>query len=389
MSFGQRLRRFVVNGAALLLTFLLAATVARTADLFTGAPSALRTGVASVVRCTGHGPVSGWGFGFSYACTADVRWRDGERERREFFPGQLSPGERDVPVFQSSSGRQVAPSPGRNDRATFFASGMTAAVVLILLLLWFALATLGAALALVRPDKSSRPEQQAKEPSRGGPAETSTAWPVSRADIAAVRLPRIAVRLRLSLVTLAFAAVCAVLGSIPYYDAPRRLNAFRTPWPQIERAWLTGLPLSVFLVLTALIGGVLLLAGTGIRRDAARVVRYGERYLVRRERSSKAAHASWRLARAARQSERLRSRLVGVLLTAIGVVALVEALLEVVGTPILVWVGGLRDALVFLGIGVVWLCTVETRADRFDRLLGQQMTSADESSGTDRRLTQS
>lgn len=373
MSFGQRLRRFVVNGAALLLTFLLAATVARTADLFTGAPSALRTGMASVVRCTVHGPVSGWGFGSSYGCTADVRWSDGERERRAFFPGQLSPGERNVPVFQSSSGRQIAPSPGRNDRATFFAAGMTAAVVLVLLLLWFVLATLGAALALVRPDKASRPEQQhAKEYPRVGPTETPTAWPVSRADIAAVQLPRIAVRLRLLLVTLAFAAVCAVLGSIPYYDAPRRLGAFRTPWPQIERARLTDLPLDVFLVLTALIGGVLLLAGTGIRRDAARVVRYGERYLARRERSTKAARARWRLARDARQSERLRSRLVGVLLTAIGVLALVKALPEVVGAPALVWVGGLRDALVFLGVGVVWLCTVETRADRFDRLLGNR-----------------
>lgn len=390
------LRCFVLVLAAVVL-FLTAATLARTTDFWSRGPDASDVGTATVRACTQHGPVSLYGFGTTYGCTAEVRWADGRTEVLDFPAGQLSPGGSDVPVFESRGGWRTATGYGVNDSSAWYAIGAVAALGLFLAALAAVVAAVLAAVATARgirragraePGYDGRPaeatgvrvEPAGPEndglPARQKPAKKSK-WPVDAADRAAVPRGAVHRRMRLLIGWCLAAAALQLLSTIPRNDAPRALN-FTSPWPQVERAWLVtpddvGLAAADFgIPLLAVIAAVLLAA---MRRAgmsaAARVVRYGEEFLSAAApgapKSVKRGLGEWE---SKRRGQLLRGRLYALVILALAAYALIHAIEEFpAGAPLLVVVGGLRDALLLGGLGVILLATLQSKYDRLMTLL--------------------
>ncbi|WP_329787219.1 DUF6346 domain-containing protein [Lentzea sp. DG1S-22] len=308
---------------AAVFAFLALATTIRTTDVLLGAVEARQTGTAAVVSCTEHGPVGRWGVGTSHGCDADVRWEDGSTERVAFPPGQLEPGAREVAVFRSTR------DAGVNDSARWFLAGPLLAVALGLLALWFAVA---AVLSLVPGRKTPKPDEK---------------WPLTEEDVRNTPVTRRVRRLRL-LAWLGLATAAAEgLASMPFFDAPRRVGAFASPWPQLEEAWLVDLPSGVLAGFAVLVAAVIGLIAENVHRDAARVVRYGQSYLDGKK-PVPSGGSSW---------------VPTALLAALVVWAVVEVVLAVGDAPPLVWLAGSRDALVLLAVLAVVASTRQSAKD--------------------------
>ncbi|OLF16291.1 DUF6346 domain-containing protein [Actinophytocola xanthii] len=322
---------------AAVVAFLLLATVLRMADVLVGSPDATRTGTATVTSCAEYGPVGRWGLGVSFGCSAEVRWTGGGTERVVFPPGQLAPDERDVPVFES--GRE----PGRNDSARWFLAGHVAAVAMALLTLWFTLGALGS-LVRVRPAR------------RG---ERPDPWPVTGAEVAATPVTRRVRRLRLFAWAGLGAGLLEVLASVPLFDAPRRLSAFVSPWPELERAWLVAPPAGL---VTGVGAGFAVLAGlvaSAVHRDAARVLRHGQPYLEARR--PRTGGTSWVPAA------------VVAALAGWAVVSAVRALPA--DAPAYVVLAGARDALFLVALLVIMLRTRQSAQGMVDQLMAERGTA--------------
>lgn len=322
--------RALAFGLAAVLGFLLLATVLRTTDVLTGSPDATRLGTATVSSCVEHGPVGWWGIGGSFECTANVRWDDGTTESVRFAPGQLEPGETDVAVFDS--GRE----PGRNDSARWFLAGPVVVVALGLLTVWFAAATVG----MLIPRRPGRRSERTEK------------WPVTKAEIAATPVPRRVRRVRLLAWLGLGAGALEVLASIPFFDAPRRLGTFVSPWPGLEQAWLVDPPSGVLAGFGALLAALLGVLASVLHRDAARVVRYGQSYVDTKRISG---GSSW------------VPTVILVALVAWAVVTMVRAMPA--GAPVLVWFAGARDVLISLALLVIVVGTRQSAKDMVDRLV--------------------
>jgi hypothetical protein len=320
--------------SAAVVAFLLLATVLRVTDVLVGSPDATRTGTATVTSCTEHGPVGRWGLGLSFACTARVSWTDGGTERVEFPPGQLGPGERDVPVYES--GRE----PGRNDSARWFLAGHVAVIALALLTLWLTVAALGS-LVRVRPG----PRRERVDP-----------WPVTRAEVAATPVPRRVRRLRLLAWAGLGAGLLEVLASIPLFDAPRRLGSFVSPWPELERAWLLAPPPGLITGFGALFAALAGLVASAVHRDAARILRHGRPYVDTKRPGTGGA-----------------SRIPTVVLTGLAGWAVVSAVRAVPAqAPVYVWVAAGRDALFLVALLVITLRTRQSAAEMVEQVINER-----------------
>ncbi|PWK82342.1 hypothetical protein C8D88_114213 [Lentzea atacamensis] len=325
--------RALAFGLAAVLAFLTLATTIRTTDVLVGSVDAKRIGTATVTSCTKHGPVGRWGVGTSYGCTADVRWEDGRTEQRAFPPGQLAPGDRDVAVFQSNR------DPGLNDSGRWFLAGPLAAIALGLLTLWMLLLTV---LSLV-PSKSGRKRQDEQ-------------WPVTRDEVKAAPVTRRVRRLRLYAWLGLVAAVAEGLASMPFFDAPRRVGAFVSPWPELEDAWLVDLPSGVLAGFAVLVAAVIGLIAESVHKDAARIVRYGQSYLGSRKQVP-GGGGSW---------------VPTALIAALVLGAIVKVVLAVPAhAPVAVWLAGSRDALVLLALLIITVCTRQSAKDMVGQLVGK------------------
>jgi Family of unknown function (DUF6346) len=374
--------RAVVLCLAAVVGFLLTTTAMRTMDVLVGPPAADATGTAAVVSCVEHGPVGLWGFGTSYGCTADVRWDGGRVERLDFLPGQLLPGDTGIAVY-SSAERGAPANPGRNDSARWFVAGRAATVVLALLTFWFVLGALASMWQLLwrqfrspRPAvnpaavnpaaDSTKPNANGTKPDAGSAKPDATGakpdaeasrpreWPVTKADIAAAPVTSTLWRLRLLAAVCLGAGALEALASIIRFDAPRRIGGFVSPWPHLSSAWLVDPPSGTFVVVGA-VGALLclLMAGT-VRRNAARVTRYGDAYLEHAHRNLKPGRSS------------LIGTVVLAALTAWAAVSAVRATPPGVSLP--VWFAGGRDVLILLSLTVIWLVTRQTSAQTIEQL---------------------
>ncbi|MFD5827352.1 DUF6346 domain-containing protein [Lentzea sp. NPDC060358] len=316
-------------GLAALLALLALATTIRTTDVLLGSVDAVLTGTATPTACSEHGPVGRWGVGTSFGCTADVRWDGGGTEQVRFQPGQLAPGQVDVPVFRSSR------APGVNDSARWFLAGPLAVVALGLLALWMG----GAAVLSVVPGRES--------------VKAEEKWAVSKADVRGTPVTRRVRRLRLYAWLGLGAAVAEGLASMPFFDAPRRVGGFVSPWPELEDAWLVDLPSGVFAGFAVLVAVVVGLVAESVHRDAARVVRYGQSYL---DSQKPVPHnTGW-----------VPAAVIAVLV----VVAVVKVVLNVPGhAPVVVWLAGARDAVILVALLVVTVGTRQSARDMVAQLV--------------------
>jgi hypothetical protein len=371
---GRSLPRRVLSAALWLLATLVCllslVTVLRVTDGLTGSTDVLHLGTARVQSCTEYGPVSQWGFGTTHGCTAEIRWDDGRTETREFVPGQLSPADMntEVPVFESSDGRTLAPSPGRNDSAQWTLLGRDVFVVLALLLVFLVIRTL---VALFSSSKEKDTDDKQ--------------WPVTRRDKASVPITKPFFRSwGLSAIILG-AMVLEGVAAIPLLDAPRA-DPFVSPWPVVEEAWLFNPPSLFFAILGLPVALVFLVMPFALRTDQARVIRYGESYLNEKLPGKKKRKVNAELERlAANRGKQVRTgAIVAGVFIASGIWGFVEVALTIPGdAPALVWFAGARDAIILLAIGVVLLATIEPPIDRFRRLLGLHRTQQSHNGGTE------
>ncbi|MFI6097559.1 DUF6346 domain-containing protein [Lentzea sp. NPDC051213] len=322
--------RALAFALAAVLAFLALATTIRTTDVLVGSVDAKRVGTATVTSCTEHGPIGRLGLGTSYGCTADVRWDNGPAEQLAFPPGQLEPGQRDVAVFRSNR------DPGLNDSGRWFLAGPLAAVVLGLLTLWLAFAAI---LSLVPGRKSKKAEEK---------------WPVTKEEVKATPITRRVRRLRLFAWLGLATAAAEGLASTQYFDAPRRVGEFVSPWPELSRAWLVDLPSGVlagFAVLVAVMIGVI---AESVHKDAARIVRYGQSY-VDTKKQVLGGGTSW---------------VPTALIAALATWAIVQAAFALPGhAPVAVWLAGGRDALVLLALLAVTVFTRQSAKDMVAQLV--------------------
>ncbi|GAB3435067.1 DUF6346 domain-containing protein [Actinophytocola sediminis] len=325
--------RALAFGLAAVLGFLLLATVIRTTDVLVGSPAATRTGTATVTSCVEHGPVGRWGIGIATECVADVRWADGDTARVRFPPGQLSPGDRDTPVFESGG------EPGRNDSARWTLAGPVAAVAIGLVTVWLAAAAVGS--LIPRRVRGPRPE--------------SERWPVTKAEVAAAPVPRRVRRLRLiAWLALAVGGV-EVLASLPLFDGPRRVGGFVSPWPELESAWLVDPPSGVLAGFGALVAVVVGLIASVVHRDVARIVRYGRPYLDTRNGVRPAGAGRW------------VPTVVVAVLVVLAVVSAVQAIPA--GAPVAVWLAGGRDVYPLAALLVIVVTTRQSTKEMAESVL--------------------
>ncbi|NKE56135.1 hypothetical protein FXN61_04530 [Lentzea sp. PSKA42] len=199
-----------------------------------------------------------------------------------------------------------------------------------LLTLWFAGA---AALSLV--------------PARNGQKKPDGQWPVTKEDVKATPVTRRVRRLRLYAWLGLATAVAEGLASMPFFDAPRRVGAFVSPWPELERAWLVDLPSGVLAGFAVLVAIMIGLIAESVHKDAARIVRYGQSYLATKKQVP--GGNSW---------------VPTALIAALAVGAVVKAVVAMPGNaPLAVWLAGGRDALVLLALLAI---TVRTRQSAKD-----------------------
>jgi hypothetical protein len=358
--------RAVAWCAAFVLALLVFATVSRVT--YGGGPDVDRLGVAAVDTCERHGPVGLYGLGTAYRCTADVRWSDGVSERLVFAPGQLAPGERDVPVYRDSQ-RRGADYLGRNDSAWTSAIRLPAVLAAGFLAV---VCGIGAVYTTYRAFRGRParpgPEHTRVAQQRKAARRTEREWPITAADRAAAPTPKIVTRFRLLSVWCALVVVLVPLSAVPRFDAPRAVH-FVSRWPQIERAMLLDIPTAA--VIFGLILGVLFFAMAGSARDdAARVVRYGNPYLARMLPGKGSPESKVRRALDARER---RHRPVaggtGVVLLALTIWAAVRAF-GVASGPVAVWLACLTDVVLLGLLLVIWFVTLESPKRRFARLLG-------------------
>ncbi|AXB47773.1 DUF6346 domain-containing protein [Amycolatopsis albispora] len=339
----RRLLKALAWCLALVLGLLAWSTVARVT--YGGGPEADRLGVATATTCTEHGPIGPRGFGTSYTCQAEVRWSDGETEHAEFPAGQLEPGERDVPVYldTSESGRADT-TLGRNDTAKYSAVRLPAVIGLGFLVVVLAL---GAGVAVYRV---FRPETR---------TETKE-WPVTRAELKAVRIPR----LQLLVAWLVVAVAYTVLATIPRYDAPRGEGTFTSPWPQIEWALLVDPPATGVVIIGLILAVLVWAIYSSVRADAARVLRYGPEFLARDQRK--------KLVAAERRKRGAAGSVIGLLLLALALWGTIRVIVTgSADAPLTVWLASARDAVLLAGLGALWLATAETTPQRIARLLAE------------------
>jgi hypothetical protein len=322
--------RALAFGLAAVLAFLALATTIRTTDVLVGTVDAREIGTATVSSCTEHGPVGRWGVGTSYGCDAEVRWEDGRTERVAFAPGQLAPGEQDVAVFRSN--REA----GRNDSGRWFLAGPLAAVGLGLLTLWFLAA---AVLSLVPPRRRRQQKPDEK-------------WPVSKEEVRATPVTRRVRRLRLYAWLGLATAAAEGLASMPFFDAPRQIGSFVSPWPALEDAWLLDLPSGVLAGFAVLVAAMIGLIAESVHKDAARVVRYGQSFLDSRKQVPDGGN-SW---------------VPTALIAALVVGAVVKVLLALGNAPAVVWLAGGRDVLVLLALLAITVGTRQSAKDTVAQL---------------------
>ncbi|GAB2757236.1 DUF6346 domain-containing protein [Amycolatopsis magusensis] len=338
----RRLVKALAWCLALVLGLLVWSTVARVT--YGGPPEADRLGSATSTTCTEHGPVGLRGFGTSYTCQAEVRWSDGETEVAEFPAGQLRPGKRDVPVYldTAESGRAET-TLGRNDTAKYSAVRLPAVLGLGFLVVVLALGAGIAVYRVFRPDEA----EQAK---RGE-------WPVSRAEVKAVRIPR----LQLLAGWFVFAVAYTVLATIPRYDAPRGEGTFTSPWPQIERALLVDPPATGVVIIGLILAVLVWVIHSTVRADAARVRRYGPAFLARDQRK-----------KPERPKRGAADLGFGLVLLAVALWGTIRVFTSgIADAPLTVWLASARDAVLFACLGALWLGTGETAHQRIARLLAE------------------
>jgi Family of unknown function (DUF6346) len=359
--------RALAFGLAAVVGFLSLATVIRTTDVLVGSPEAARTGTATVASCTEHGPVGRWGVGMSTECVADVRWEDGGTARVTFPPGQLEPGDREVPVFESGL------DAGRNDSARWTLAGPVLAVVLGLLTVWFAAATIGSliprrgsrrAASTAEPESTAESTAGSKAESRTGSTVEAKAgsapgederWPVSKAEVAAAPVPRRVRRLRLIAWLALGAGGAELLASMPFFDGPRRAGGFVSPWPELESAWLVDPPSGVITGFGVVVAAMVGLIASLMRRDVARIVKYGQPYLDTKRAGTRQPGTGWWVPT--------------VVLVALVVLAVVSAVRAVpADAPVPVWLAGGRDAVVLFALLVIVLATRQSTKDMTERL---------------------
>lgn len=333
--------RVLAFALATALSFLLAVTVLRTADGFVAAAEVAKTGTADVRECSEHGPIGRWGFGVAYTCRAEVRWDDGTVEQREFVAGQLRPGDKAVPVFLTKASRTSKAEAGRNDSARWIIVGTVGGYGLFALTLLLAFNTLFRLWFLVRPSSGRTTDKKPEE------------WPVTKAEIAAAPVPRRVWRLRL-LAWLALAAgALDVLASIPRFDAPRQAGAFVSPWPHLGSAWVIDAPSGLIAGFGALVALVLWSMAASMRKNAARVVRYGQPYVDAKGANPRGGQ-SW---------------IPTVILLTLAVWAVVKVVRAVpADAPALVWFASSRDALILLAVLIIIVRTRQSAKDMVTRL---------------------
>lgn len=334
--------RVLAFALATVLSFLLALTVLRTADGFVAAAEVAKTGTADARECTEHGPVGRWGLGISYGCRADVRWDDGAVEQREFVPGHMRPQDTDVPVFLTESSRSSKAEAGRNDSARWIIAGTVGGYGLFALTLLLAFNTLFRLWFLVRPSTGRTTGRKPEE------------WPITKAEIAAVPVPRRVWRLRMLAWLALAAAVLDVVASIPRFDAPRQVGTFVSPWPHLSSSWMIDSPSGVIAGFGAF--GALVLWGisASMRKDAARIVRYGKPYVDKKSANLRGGQ-SW------------VPTVILLVLPAWAVVKVVRAVPA--DAPAFVWFASSKDMLVLLAALVITVCTRQSAKDMAAQLV--------------------
>ncbi|KAA9158598.1 hypothetical protein FPZ12_022440 [Amycolatopsis acidicola] len=362
--------RAVAWWAALVLTLLLFATVSRLTH--GGGPDVDRLGVATVASCDEYGPVSQYGVGTAYRCTADVEWADGKTEQLVFPAGHLTPGELDVPVY--ADGGDV----GRNDVAWPSVIRLPAVLVTGLLALVAAVGALYTTYRAVRPNSEPKPapEHTRVAQQRKAAARTQRDWPLTDADRAAAPVPRIVVRFRLLAAWCVLAAVLVSLSAIPRFGAPREIH-FVSPWPQIGDAQLIDLPATAAVILGAIAALLLYAMAHSARDDAARIARHGLPYLAR---NSSAKEMRRGLERRERRY-RPNSVVIGLVLLGLTVWAVVRAATVATG-PVAVWLACFTDTVLLALLVLIWLATRESPRHRLLRLLGTDLEAQGTKSGT-------
>lgn len=368
-SRGGRVVRAVVSWVGVVLALLVLATVARVT--YGGSAEVERVGTASVQACSERGPVGLSGIGTTYTCTAEVRWSDGDVERREFPAGQLSPADRgtNVPVYLDiADGQRDSSELGRAGSARFSELRFP-----VLLVLGFAALLLGLS-ALWHTYRAVRPASADRRRTKRG-TNTAAEWPVTDAEVAAAPRPRLAVRLGLLSGWCVLVAVVVPLATVPRYDA-ERAERFVSPWPQIEQALLVDVPPAGAVIVGLVLAVLGYAVAKGVRRDAARVVKFGPAFLARTMRGKGSPEQQVR----AQLDKQAASRaggvagvagvVVGVALLGVAVLATVRAVGSVpAGAPAGVWLACLSEAFLLACLAGAWLATVETRHGRLTRLL--------------------
>ena len=202
-----------------------------------------------------------------------------------------------------------------------------------MLTLWFLVAGV---LSLVPGRRARKPDEK---------------WPVTKDEVRAAPVTRRVRRLRLLAWLGLGTAVAEGLASMPFFDAPRRVGKFVSPWPQIEQAWLVDLPSGVLAGFAVLVAAVVGLVAEGVHRDAARIVRYGQSYLDTRKVPQ--GGSSW---------------VPAAVIAALAVWAVVEVGLATGDAPVVVWLAGGRDALVLLALLGVVVSTRQSAKDMVAQL---------------------
>jgi Family of unknown function (DUF6346) len=381
--------RALVWCLAFVLGLLTFATVSRVT--YGGDPEADRLGVATVDSCAEYGPLGVYGFGTTYRCTAEVRWSDGRVEQREFAPGQLSPSERDVPVYLDNPDGRGTTYLGRNDSARFSALSLPATLAIGFAVIALGIGAIYTAYRVFRPQPGPR---------RSGPVHTRAGqqrlagrriareWPISDADRVAAPTPKIVVRMRLLSAWCALVVLLVPLSTIPRFDAPRALR-FVSPWPQIERAFLVDLPAPAAVILGLILAVLFFAMAGGARVDAARVVRYGADYLARDLQGKGSAEKKVRehLGRleARERTHRTVEVVFGSGLVALTVWAAFRAF-TVGGGPVTVWLSCFTETFLLAFLAGIWLGTIEPPYRRFERLLRQDHAGIFPAKGTNPRV---
>jgi len=150
--------------------------------------------------------------------------------------------------------------------------------------------------------------------------------------------------------------VLEVLASLPFFDGPRRVGPFVSPWPELESAWLVDPPSGVltgFGVLVAVVAG---LVASAVHTDVARIVRYGQPFVdARRERAGAAGRWWW---------------VPVAVLAALGVLAVVSAVSAVpADAPPAVLLAAGRDAVLLFSLVGVVLATRQSATEMADQVL--------------------